>query len=355
MKKWSFKQEFPEVPALVHQTVLDTLESLDEKDQRRPVEKMKKTKWLLLAAALIASFGLSVAAAELFDWNSKVTETFGEPVKEVQDTLTMEGVAKEQNISVSDNGITITAVQTMNDENIFYALLLVTAEEKIIDGSGYFGDPSPQLLVKNPNAFCNIGMGFKTMPIGEPAKQGYYEIYALKSIGEEWNEESITISLENYSYDVFNSPKEERTDFMDCTSEQVKGKWELTLPLSEVQSDNTVKITEPMQVTMQGVPVTIEELTLTPLAVKITYRLADVEKLHEQLYSSSEDVMLQELFISGFIDKNGNEIECGFTGTSGMRTADGKDILLMGLGQAADVHEVQAVLLGAEKVRVTIE
>lgn len=355
MKKWNFNEEFPEMPMYVHQTVLDTLECLEKKERKKTMKKMNKTKWLLLAAVLAASFGLTAAAAEFFNWNPKTAETFGEPAKEVQNTLTMEGVAKEQQISVTDNGITITAVQTMNDENVFYALLFVTAEEEIIDGSGYFGNPSPQLFTKNPDAFCNIGMGFLSMPIGEPAKQGYYEIYALKSIWEEWNEESITISLENYSYDVFNSPKEEQIGFMDCTSRLIEGKWKLTLPLGKMQTENTVKITEPIQITMQGVPVTIEELTLTPLAVKINYSLADVERLHKEVYSSMEDAFLQELFISGFVDKNGNKIKCGFTGTSSGRTADGQEILLMGLGQAVNVHDIQAVLLGEEEIRVTIK
>lgn len=352
MKKWKFEEEFPQVPAYVHQTVLETLECLKEKGE---VKHMKKTKWLILAAALTASFGLTVAAAELFNWNPKAAKTFGEPVKEVQNTLTLEGIAKEQTISVTDNGITVTAVQTMNDENVFYALLLVTAESAIIDGSGYFGNPVPQLITKNPDVFCNVGMDFLDMPIAEPSTQGYYEVYALKNIGEEWREESITILLENYSYNVFNKPKDELTDFTDCTSELIEGKWELTLPLGKMQTDNTIKIAEPVQVVMQGVPVTIEELTLTPLAIKISYSLADVEKLHQDVYSSEEDVYLQELFLSGFVDKNGNETECGFTASSGRYTPDGKKILLMGLGQAVDVHEIQAILLGNEKVRVELK
>ena len=352
MKEWKFEQAFPQVPACVHQTILETLENLNEKQKERHINK---TKWLILAAALTATLGLTVAATELFIWNPKAAETFGEPVKEVQNTLTMAGVAKEQKLSVTDNGITVTAVQTMNDENIFYALLLVTAENEIIDGSGYFGNPDPRLITKNPDAFCNISMGFFDMPIAEPSTQGYYEVYALKNIGEEWQEESITISLENYSYDIFNNSKVEQTDFTDCTSELIEGKWELTLPLGEIQTDNTIKITEPVQVVMQGVPVTIEELTLTPLAIKISYSLADVEKLHQEAYSSEEDVYLQELFLSGFIDKNGKETGCGFTASSGRHTPDGKDILLMGLGQAVDVHEIQAVLLGKEKVRVELK
>lgn len=352
MKEWKFEQEFPQVPVCVHQTILETLENLNDRGKEKHI---RKTKWLILAAALTATFGLTVAAAELFDWNPKAAKTFGEPVKEVQDTLTMDGVAKEQEISVTDNGITVSAVQTMNDENVFYALLLVTAENEIIDGSGYFGNPTPKLITKNPDAFCNISMDFLDMPIAEPSTQGYYEVYALKKIGAEWQEESITISLENYSYDIYNKPKAELTDSTDCTSDLIGGKWELTMPLGEVQTDNTIKITQPVQVIMQGVPVTIEELTLTPLAVKISYSLADVEKLHQEVYSSEEDVYLQELFLSGFVDKNGKETECGFTASSGRYTPDGKDILLMGLGQAVDVHEVQAILLGNEKVRVELK
>ncbi|MCM1156118.1 MAG: DUF4179 domain-containing protein [Roseburia sp.] len=333
MKEWKFEREFPKVPACVHQIILETLENLDE---NRKGKHIRKTKWLILAAALTATFGLTVAAAELFDWNPKAAKTFGEPVKEVQNTLTMEGVAKEQEISVTDNGITVTAVQTMNDENVFYALLLVTAESEIIDGSGYFGNPVPEIITKNPDAFCNVGMSFIDMPIAEPSTQGYYEVYALKNIGEEWQEENITILLENYSYDVFNKPKDELTDFTDCTSELIEGKWELTLPLGAMQTDNTIKITEPVQVVMQGVPVTIEELTLTPLALKITYSLADVEKLHQEVYSSKEDISLQELFLSGFVDKNGKETECGFTASSGRHTSDGKDISLTAEARQSD-------------------
>ena len=119
MKEWRLEQEFPEVPDCVHQTVLETLGQLEEKGrERKPVKKMK---WIILAAALTAAFGLTVAAAELFDWNPAAAENFGEPIKEVQDKLTMDGVAKEQEISATDNGITVTAVQTMNDENVFYA------------------------------------------------------------------------------------------------------------------------------------------------------------------------------------------------------------------------------------------
>lgn len=353
MKDWRLEKSFPEVPETVHQTVMATLEQLEEKSKTgKPV---KKTKWIILAAALIASFGMTVAAAELFKWNPKVKETFGEPMEEVQNKLTMDGVAEEQKISVTDNGITVTAIQTMNDENVFYALLQVTAEEEIIDGSGYFGNPSPELLTQNPGAFVNISMGFTDeTQIGKPEKQGYYEVYALKGETGEWNEESVTISLENYSYDVFDKPGEKITDFTDCTQEKVEGKWELTLPLSEVQTENTVKTKEPVQVVVKGIPVTIEEVTLTPLAVKISYRLSDVEKLHETVYGGAEDITMSELFISGLADKSGKEISCGFTAASSMRTQDGKDIRLMGLSSAVDVHEVQAVLLGEEKVRVEL-
>jgi len=264
----------------------------------------------------------------------------------------MAGVAEEQKISVTDSGITVTAVQTMNDENVFYALLKVTAEEEILDGSGYF---EPKLVTENPNAFGNVSMGFiEEMPTGKPVKEGFYEVYALKSVGEEWKEESVTISLENYSFTDFQKPMDEITDFTDGTQRTTEGKWELTLPLGEVETNNTVRLQEPVQVVMQGMPVTIEELTLTPLAVKITYSLADVEKLQETVYSGAEDVCLSELFIRGFADRSGKETVCGFTASSGQRTKDGKEILLMGLGQAVDVHEIQAVLLGEEKVRVEL-
>lgn len=128
MKNRKWNREFPAVPQSVHQSVLDTLASLDVQEAKKvKKKKMKKRTVILLAAAMVAVLGVTAAAAGVFQWHDRAEEVFeAEPA--VQEKLVMEEVAQPAYQTVSDSGLTVSAIQTIQDGNCFYALFEVAAE-----------------------------------------------------------------------------------------------------------------------------------------------------------------------------------------------------------------------------------
>ena len=138
------KQDLPKVPECVHTAILTTLNRLEEnEDMAKKIRKSRFSgkKFVALAAAMAAVFGMTViAAAAEFWWNQKAAEEFGNPTPERQQQMVEAGVAEEQTVSSTDAGITVTAVQTLRDANRIYMLFELTAEEAVIDGNSGFSD-----------------------------------------------------------------------------------------------------------------------------------------------------------------------------------------------------------------------
>lgn len=182
MKKIEWKDYFPEVPDTIHQMMIETLDGLEEREEQKMKKsnKMKKRTMVLLAAALIGAMGMTAGAAGLFKWNERAAEVFvaDEPL---QDHLVMEQVVQEGTQSVTDNGITISLVQTIQDSNCFYALFDVTAEDgTLIDENNalsmhvdYNGEEGP---------FCAMGWGFVQNYEQEVSNSRYFEIYGTKTV-----------------------------------------------------------------------------------------------------------------------------------------------------------------------------
>ena len=175
------EKEFPKVPEKIHGMVLETLENLEENPSMKKggnTMKIKKRRVIWAAAALAAMFGTTVAAAELFTWNEQATDYFNDPPKEVQNEMVAQGVVMEQNDSVTDQGITVTVKQTVQDDNRLYILLDVQCEEALIDDN--CGFDKWNVITKDPEAFNNLGAYFaESDPRGNMEKKtsrGYYEI-----------------------------------------------------------------------------------------------------------------------------------------------------------------------------------
>ena len=137
MKNRNRNSEFPEVPEHVHQTVLSTLAGLDDRRVKK-VKRMKKRKIVILIAAAAAVLGMTVSASEIFKWNRRATEVFMAD-EEQQKELVTEQIAQEEYQTVSNAGLTIQAIQTIQDNNCFYALFEIRAEDEWRTGLGTCG------------------------------------------------------------------------------------------------------------------------------------------------------------------------------------------------------------------------
>ena len=323
-------------------------------------EKMRKIfrkRTIILAAALAALAGTTALASGLFQWNEKAVENFGDPTEDEQDTMTMNGIAREQKASVTDAGITITAEQTVQDKNTLYILLDIQAEGAIIDGNGGFDNPdengeygSPWIVTREEDAFNNVSMGFSpdTPAFGELSDHGYYELSALKSLDKEWTEDSVTVNFTEYSYYTYENG--------DTIPHKIKGEWTLTLPLG---SDTELKTSmyEPEQpVDISGIPVKVKRVELSPLSLRLVYDMDDWNKLQDTLYAGETDVIIYEAEFAGFLNRNGEEIHTRTGGRSGKYDFEKREVIQqIGLGKYVDIEEISAVLLGEEKVQILLQ
>lgn len=333
--------------------VLDRLP--DKMDEKKRTGFSKK-RIMVLAAALAAVLGTTAMASELFQWNKKAVENFNHPTKEEQDTMTMEGIAREQTVSATDAGITITAKQTVQDKNSLYILLDIQAKDKIIDGNGGFDNPDdngeyghPCIFTEDGDVFNNISMSFTpdTPVFSELSDHGYYEIFAIKDPDREWNEDSVTVNFTEYSYYTYENG--------DSIPHRIEGNWELTLSLGEDTKLHTDVYELNRKVDISGMPLTVKRVELSPLSLILVFDLDDVNQIRETRYQDQEDVFIRETQFAGFLDKNGEEIDCGWGGMSGKHDLEKReDIVEMSLSRFVDVDEIGAILLGEAKVSVPL-
>lgn len=350
------EREFPKVPEKIHEMVVETLENLEEGDSLRKkggnTMKIKKRRVIWAAAALAAMFGTTVAAAELFQWNEQAVDYFQNPPQEVQNEMVAQGVAIEQNASATDQGITVTVKQTVQDNNRLYILLDVQCEEALIDNNSTFD--KWDVITKDTEAFNNLGASFaESAPIGkkeEKTNRGYYEITGLKTYGREWNEDSITLDLGQFCYYTY---EEEGLG----TSHVIDGNWKLEIPLGE-QTQAAMKVYEPgSQVMVSGMPVTVKRVEVSPISTVIVYDLEDVQNVINTAYADEEDVFLYELQLSGFRYDDNETVLNGAGGgmSSGWDREAGEDIYKIGLSGMIEPDRVTAILLGNDMTAVELK
>lgn len=299
MKNRQWNQEFPDVPDLVHQTVLDTLANLEDHDEinNKKAEKggtMRriKTRTILLAAALIVALGTTVVASELFRWNEKATDIY-EAEPELQNRLTIEGIAVEEHQAVTNNGLTITAIQTIQDSNCFYALFEVAASDTDIQIDE---DCSMDYLLDFYGAedpFMSRGWGFVDRYRQETGNSRYFEIFGTKM------EENAADMHLGIHFTALKGPGQKAMD----GDVLISGDWNFDLTVHPAAS---VHVDLNKEIPIAGCPVRVESVELSPLTCRLTCNGADIQALAEK-----EGVNFNQLDSLTAMDINGVKYQDG--------------------------------------------
>lgn len=264
-----YQKCFPAEPKSVHQTMLHTLETLDERAAKKRGPSFRKfRKWAAAAAALVAVTGITVTAAGKFPWNRKLVEFFGSPSQEVQDELGENGFFSMQGNSVTDGGITVTVLQTVQDRQSVTALLQVTAEDSELEDkletgefeyAWVYEEPGIQLL--NHPAVQTVGFrydGKKQMVRTEQGLAAYMTYEFHWTLTEEVNFDNLLLCFKNFQY-------------ANGASNIVKGNWDIPIALNTDQTAALTKIYEPNQeIVTEGGSILITKLALTPLSIEMS-------------------------------------------------------------------------------------
>lgn len=249
---------FPEVPQSFHDTVQHTLDTqiLHKAGRRKAVKKGLS----IVLAAVIAALGVTAAAAYVLQWNGKLAERF-EANEQQQSELASAGAVAPVDQTVTENGLTVTAVQTLGDKNGIYMLFDVQAPEGItLSDTNLF--ENMDIKMEGFGAIHNYSGGFMsdTDNSGSPsgaANERYYEIWLDNSEREDWNGKKITLGFTNLQAD------KGKLDMYTV----VEGEWNLSWTLSYMDQTQTFEINDTYDINGQGV--LVKSIELSPLSMTL--------------------------------------------------------------------------------------
>lgn len=344
MKRNEWKEHFPEVPDTIHQMMIETLDGLEEREEHhmKKTNKMKKRTIVLLAAALIGAMGMTAGAAGLFKWNEKASEVF-EADEILQDHLVMESVAQEGYQTVTDNGITIRLIQTVQDSNCFYALFDVTAEDgTLIDENNSLDMHLDYHGTDNP--FAALSWGFVDARNQEVSNSRYFEIYGTKM-----SPDTSDLNM-NVNFVSFNKQGEKAGP----DTPLITGNWDFTLSVHPSKL-TTIEVNDTF--TIAGCPVYVQTVELSPLSVTLTCKGEDVQTLET---SQGVDLMqldtLRPMMINGVKYRDGSIID-NTPGISLSESFDpnGEYVNITRFSKVIEPEKAAALLMGDDMEEIRIQ
>lgn len=259
MNNDDWKNIFPEVPQSFHATVQNTLnEQICDKLERN---KVMKKRFPIAIVAVVAALCVTVATAYVTQWNGKLADRFKVNEKQ-QEQLASDGAVASVNKSITKNGLTITAVQTLGDKNGVYLLFDVKAPEgtKLSDTNSFEHNG---IKIKGSGVMHNYSGGFmsntdKTISPSGASNERYYELWLNNDEQKNWNGKTITLGFTNLQ------ASKGKLDMYTV----VKGNWELSWKLSYSNQTKTFKVNKAYNINEHKV--LVKSIELSPLSMKFT-------------------------------------------------------------------------------------
>lgn len=258
MDNYDWAHVFPEVPQQFHETVQRTLNTQILK--KTGGKRVLKKRFPVALAAVIAILTVTAAAVYLIQWNGKLAERFGADEQQ-QKQLAADGAVGSVEQSVTENGLTVTAVQTLGDKNGIYLLFDVKAPEGItLSDTNVFEREG--INIEGIGTGLNYSGGFlsntdKTASSSGAANERYYELWLDNSKQEAWNGKKITLDFTNLQAD------KGKLDLYTV----VTGEWKLSWTLSYSDQMQVLEMNKAYEV--NGHEVLVKSLDLSPLSMTL--------------------------------------------------------------------------------------
>jgi hypothetical protein len=320
---------FPEVPQSFHETIQCTLNTQILNKNGR--EKSMKKRFPIVLAAVIAAFGVTAAAAYVIQWNGKLAERFGANEQQ-QSELVSAGAVASVDRTVTGNGLTVTAVQTLGDKNGVYLLFEIKAPEKItLSDTNLF--EGTDIEIEGIGNGLNYSGGFmsdtdQNGPSLGRANERYYELWLSNAGQEDWNGKKITVAFTNLQSDKGK---------LDMYTE-LEGKWDLSWTLSYSDQIQTFEVNQTYDV--GGHEMFVKSIALSPLSMTIDLGGTGLNQL-------IEDAGLNELgtlFTPSLTLRDGTAFQ-SFGGTGGEKWTGTEYTRTISFNKILDVGQVTGIML----------
>lgn len=236
------------------------LEKIGEKpvpaDNERQRAVLGQRRRRILAAALVATFAFASTAfaAEVFQWDVRLSNYFGID----KNSEELSGGGMNVGVSAENKGVTMKAVQTMGDGTNLYILFDVTAPKGVMiyPESGF---DMIYLRVGEPGMDGPTGMGYGcTMLEDENEKDNKATFLLSMEADKKINSKKINVKFENLRHYIIGSGEM----VTDC-----EGQWELEWELD--YEDISTKFIMGKELTVKGNTIDIDSISISPIALNV--------------------------------------------------------------------------------------
>lgn len=338
MYKNDWNQKFPNVPISFHNKIETTLKEITTVKHKG---LSRKGIAVLALAAVLTLGSITVMASGLFQWNQKLAEIFSAN-KEQQNNLIEKGVTQQAKSSVTDNGLTISLVQTLQDKNYFYALLEVAAPKDIkLTDTNLFEEWQFDVSGQKDYSY-STGHGFMDV-IQEPeiTNKRYYEIWIKKSI--DFNEKDFTLHFKNLQADAG------KLDMYTI----LEGDWTLTWKMSYKDSTEYFDINK--KCNLSGYDVLVKRVEITPLSMTIYFDGEDIKFMEKaEKVDLGKLEFLKPIFFKGVKYNDGTVVSISGGGGEGFDKSTGEYKLSTCFDKVIQIENVKGLLFGTENSEIRL-
>ena len=266
---------YKNVPERFHSQFMDTIHTIEEKQEKTHRRYGTKRMILLVAVLVLVLSTITVGAAYIFEWNQAALDWLGVS-EELAGQLNEEGIAKQEYATDSDAGIEISAVQSVMTDDYCYVLLSVSAPEQV---------PLDDVLFRETYVESDVGI---ERCVVSPA------LYDIERNGHLWEALLFIDDAVDYSgADVVIVLQDlERADLRAEGDETliihetlVEGEWRIPLTLpSELE---VLEISRERTILLSHHEVNIKRTEVTPFKVRL---YGDEEELRHAIHYEKKNV-----------------------------------------------------------------
>ncbi len=335
---YDLENDFPKVTEEFHKKICEVLHDLPEEERYCRMNKKKFVLAIAMGVMMISTITVYAAVR----WNQRALDNFSANNQQ-QEQLAEDGYSSQLVQSVSDNDITISVEQTIQDKNLIYILFKVTSDNLQITENNAMGYNIK--ATNGPDFYTSMSSGFVDEFLQpDISNSREYEIWIQKKTDYDFTGAKLSIN--------FNALQEYEGK-AGPTNDLVKGQWDFSIDLS---ANNSVTLVVNKTVSVDGCDIAVHKIELSPLSYTIYCDGDDVKALQKADNINFDELdITYPLIISAIQYKDATEIQESGGLMSESFNKESKEYIATGkFSKVIDMNQIQAIMFGDKKVSLSI-
>lgn len=295
--------------------------------------RFAKKRVLLVSLIAVLAFATTAFAAEIFQWDARLSNYFGIDDHNQQD---MSGSGMNVGVSAENGGVTIEAVQTIGDGNNMYILLDVTASA----GQRIYPQSSFDMIYLRVDGATSMGYSCDMLEDDDENDNKATFLFAMEA-NKKINDKMINIRFSNLRHYITGSGE------MVIDNE---GEWVLEWKLDYEDISRKFQIKKEMEVKEGAIEV--ETISISPIALNVQISGSYLEEYDSAPRSPGEEDLIR---ITAIKLKDGSVLSREDASSWGASIRGREAVLNMQMKKLLDVDQVESITLNDTEFNIEAE